>query len=248
MRASDSSAAGAGAAMPANRPAPMTSMVSVLVMVSSPGETAKCGPLLVGVQCPPRVTAYTEVGVLFPVRDKKTAGLSPPLPYRWIAATIRVPVLQRITLCCAAPGTRDQLSRNDRSKYPGCTKRHPGHIPHIAAPMRATLAGVSLRGNPRQRSCVTQFHIKVDGIEVETIRPGGHAHFDERAGEISRRLQRLNHRSALGKDVRKVTYAFTAVGEAKPQTMIIERPEAQHIDHRQVIRLHRGRRPFPAAC
>jgi hypothetical protein len=25
------------------------------------------------------------------------------------------PVLQRNTSCCAAPGTRDQLSRNDRS-------------------------------------------------------------------------------------------------------------------------------------
>src|SRR5438105_15356021 len=106
----------------------------------------------------------------------------------------------------------------------------------------------SFCGGSRQRSRVTEFHIQINGIEVETIRPGGYAHLHKGTGEIVGRLERLHHRPALRQNFRKIAHAFAAIGEAEPQTMTIKRPQAQDVYHRQVIRLHRGLRPFPAAC
>src|SRR5713226_8353433 len=80
----------------------------------------------------------------------------------------------------------------------------------------------------------------MDRIEVEAVGPSRRAHLDECPREVILRLQWLDHRSTFGKAIRKIAHALAAVGETKPQTLAVERPQTQHVNHRSSIRLHRG--------
>jgi hypothetical protein len=103
-----------------------------------------------------------------------------------------------------------------------------------------------LRRNTRQRPSVAQFHVKINRIDVESVRPGWRAHFDKGTRKVIGHLQWFDHRPAFGEDVRKIARAFVAVRKANPQTMTVESPQAQHVNHGYLIRLHLDQRPFPA--
>jgi len=93
------------------------------------------------------------------------------------------------------------------------------------------------------------FHALVqrDRIEIEAVGPGGRAHFDEDTREIGRVFQRLDHRARLGNDARQIVHAFAAVGKSQPEAVTVQRFEAQHVDHLDVIHRHRDLQPSPKA-
>jgi hypothetical protein len=81
-----------------------------------------------------------------------------------------------------------------------------------------------LRRRRGERARGAHLHVLVDGIKIETIRPGRRTHFDEAAREIFQCPQRLDHRAAGRDNIRQIANPFAAVGESHPKPMPVERP------------------------
>jgi len=62
-----------------------------------------------------------------------------------------------------------------------------------------------------QETGAFKFHVQIYGVEIETVRPSGYPRFHEYLTEKSWISQRLNHYSAPGKYIGKVSHALGMV-------------------------------------
>src|SRR5258706_11043255 len=89
---------------------------------------------------------------------------------------------------------------------------------------------------PRKSAGCLDLAAKPARRDIETIRPGRRALFEEHAREVSGIAQRLDHRSALGDDGGKIVLARHPVAECRAQAMSAEAFDFCNFNHRRGLR------------
>ena len=76
-------------------------------------------------------------------------------------------------------------------------------------------AAVQLLGRRRcQGRRIAQLHVKLNRIEIESVRPSWSAHLDEYATEVVLILEGLDHGAASVEDIGQIAHAFSPIRES----------------------------------
>jgi hypothetical protein len=63
---------------------------------------------------------------------------------------------------------------------------------------------------------ISHFHVQIDGIEIESVRPGRRSDFDEHPREVFGCLERLDPWPAFGDHVGQIADTLAAVCKSQP--------------------------------